>query len=457
MNRNVLIASAVALTTIVTVAIAPSLAKPSAAAGVDICSGAIDPYVPGSQRALFFRASGPDSELNAKEFTADRARSTSTQKTATPRAFAQRYDRWTSLLAFDRNGDKTIDWFEADAYRRALRRTTLAIFDKNKDSQLTGEERVAAIRALLAGKVRPAAPGTAARAPVAPVGPPPAPRPESGTHLPSAPGRFTRPSERRDRRPQGVEADVDEQLRKRYDTNRDGRLDDDERRAAFGAIRKRQRDEFMAKYDANGDGELSGEEKAAMRDERGAFVREKLEAWRLRDFDKDGDGKINDEEKAEADAYGKRFKQVGKDMDVMFNDLNGDGQVSGEERKSTQAEWKKAGWRLLVKAAKHMDTDGDGQISMAERTDFTRRATVATFKWIEKFSMSFDANKDGRLDGKERTELLAGFRKNMKERGAKFDADGDGRLSPEEALEMLEDFGRESGIIPDDEGKPAPE
>ena len=466
MNRNARIVSALALAAAVTVGIAPSLgqgaksAKPPAAPAGDICMGAVDPYVPGSQRALFFRASGPDSELSATEFAADRARSTTTQKTATPRAFAQRYDRWTDLLAFDRNGNKTIDWFEADAYRRALRRATLAAYDRNKDSQLTGAERTVAIQALLAGKVRPVASGMTTRAPVVSGGHPSLSQPPesvSERHLPSPAGRFSRPSSRTDGPPARADAAVDQKLLKRFDANGDGRIDDDERRAAFAAIRKRQKDEFMAKYDTDGDGELSAQERAEIQKERGAAVRETIEAWKLRDFDRDGDGKISEAEEAEAKAYGKKFQQVGKDMEVMFNDLNGDGQVTAEERKAARAEWEKAGWRMLVKAAKYMDTDGDGQISMAERTGFTQRAIVATLNWVEKFSMSFDANRDGRLDDKERDELLGGFRRNMKERGEKFDADGDGRLSPEEAIEMLEDFGREAGIIPDRRGPSGPD
>ena len=90
------------------------------AAPVDICTGVVDPYTPISQRTAFFKAAGPDSEIDAKEFTADwnKARTEARAKPPPFSTFARRFDRWTSLLAFDKNRNKTLDWFEADAYRR---------------------------------------------------------------------------------------------------------------------------------------------------------------------------------------------------------------------------------------------------------------------------------------------------------------------------------------------------
>jgi len=120
-------------------------------------------YNPVVERAKFHALAGPDSELDAKEFASARGKSG---------GFARKSDNWSALLKFDADGSKTIDWFEADAYRRSLgkrkhpkvttidgreyvafRDNTHIIwarlvkkYDKNRDGKLTGNERKAADR-----------------------------------------------------------------------------------------------------------------------------------------------------------------------------------------------------------------------------------------------------------------------------------------------------------------------
>ena len=62
------------------------------------------------ERGKFFAAAGPDSELSDKEFASDRSRGN---------GFVRRTDHWSVLLRYDKNGNKTLDWFEANTYRRA--------------------------------------------------------------------------------------------------------------------------------------------------------------------------------------------------------------------------------------------------------------------------------------------------------------------------------------------------
>ena len=78
------------------------------------------------------------------------------------------------------------------------------------------------------------------------------------------------------------------EMMKKYDKDGDGKLSQEERKAAMAG----RRAEMMKKYDKDGDGKLSQEERKAAMDAR--------KAEHLQKHDKDGDGKLSDEEKAEA-------------------------------------------------------------------------------------------------------------------------------------------------------------
>jgi len=67
-------------------------------------------YNPVAERIKFFTAAGKDSELSDKEYNADKAKGA---------GFVRKTDSWSAMLKYDKDGNKTIDWFEADAYRRA--------------------------------------------------------------------------------------------------------------------------------------------------------------------------------------------------------------------------------------------------------------------------------------------------------------------------------------------------
>jgi len=118
-------------------------AKP-AVKGADLCRYLIDPYEWIRQKQRFFQAAGPDNILTSKEFTANKA------KTG---GFARPFDSWTTMSKFDKDRSKSIDWIEAEAYRRDLRKRLLAAFDANSDGRLTGNERAAANKALASGRV----------------------------------------------------------------------------------------------------------------------------------------------------------------------------------------------------------------------------------------------------------------------------------------------------------------
>jgi len=453
-------------------AAAATAAEKKAPQKPDICTGAVDPYSPTTQRTLFFQAAGPDNEISEKEFSADWTKAKSAKQGAP--AFARRFDRWRSMLAFDKNGNKTIDWFEAHAYRRDIRARVLGAYDKNKDSRLVGKEREAAVAALSAGKVPPKQtdrrlvitggakipklplPGRTGSVGGAPVLPgrdaAKSPPPEWMKRFDAnKDGRLS--TEERRTLIDAIRHRADEKkFFREFDRNGDGEFSDEEKEDAIRAVRERQRAQFLEKHDINGDGKLDEKERAALRAERGGQFRQVLERWKLRDFDADGNGKIDEAEQAEVKAFQQQMQGMGKEFRLRMADMNGDGKVTDEERKAVGQEWRQAGWKMLVKAAKYMDADGDGQVSPEETQAFRQRATTAVLGWMEKFTMRFDADNSGRLDKTERTALIKGIRDEFLERCDKFDADDDGRLNPEEAMKMLEAFGKEIGIEPPPRG-----
>ena len=280
-------------------------------------------YDPIATRAKFFKIAGKDTELDAKEFAAAQAKAGDKGK-----GFVGKNDKWSSLLRYDKNGNKKIDWFEADAFKKQERTgrssrwggaditdaATIKKYDKDGDGKLTGDERFNAMGA--------------------------------------------RMEERR------------QEFMKTYDTNGDGKFDEKERLAMRDAFRKRMEDwgrrRAERRYDKDGDGKLNSEEKAAMEKgeaersaerearrkefmdkwdadkngeiddkERRAIGEDMRRRWAERRYDKDRDGKLNSEEKAamekgEAERKVEREKRMADY--IKKYDKNGDGKVDGDER-----------------------------------------------------------------------------------------------------------------------------
>jgi hypothetical protein len=121
----------------------------------DLCRDVIDPYRPTIQKSRFFQAAGTDNELTETEFNANKAK---------PNGFVRRFDSWRTLIAFDRDRNKSIDWLEADAYRYDIRKRVLAAYDTNADGKLSGNERTKANTALARGRI-PSPPKSARKPP----------------------------------------------------------------------------------------------------------------------------------------------------------------------------------------------------------------------------------------------------------------------------------------------------
>ncbi len=226
------------------IATAAVLLCPSARAGgaPDLCTGLIDPYDIVSEKTRFYTAAGKDNELSATEFAAI---------TLGPNGFRRKFDKWSEILKFDQDANKSIDWMEAGAYRHAMRRKVLDAYDANRDGKLTETERVSACKALASGRIRFAS---------KPKSSGPDPRlaeHERNKKLASKPAHGSshrRPHERPD--PAAHRRHVEE--KKRHD------------RGASDAAAQKRKDATMMQYgywiekhDKDGDGQLNAAEKAA--------------------------------------------------------------------------------------------------------------------------------------------------------------------------------------------------
>ena len=183
-----------------------------------------------------------------------------------------------------------------------------------------------------------------------------------------------------------------EAIIKKFDKNGDGKLDDEEKKAADAARPEQRRpsegkgpeggrpdpakmQELIKKYDKNGDGKLDDTEKEAA---KGEFAKQRrpgegqgpaggrLDPAKMQEFikkyDKNGDGKLDDTEKEAAkgemsklrgpgDGKGPAGKPgagdgAGRRAELMKKyDKNGDGQLDDAEKAAAKADFEKNGPR----------------------------------------------------------------------------------------------------------------
>ncbi len=317
----------------------------------DLAKDAVDPYNPGGERARFLAAAGIDSELSEDEFKANAEASD---------PFVRPFDKWSTLKAFDKNANGKVDWFEADGYRRAVRKAVLGTFDKNDNTRLQGEERTSANEALASGKLpRVALPSREA--------PRPSTRPDNNNPRPdnNSPNRPSN-DDRRQRYEQ-----MRAEFLKKYDEDGNGELSREEREKGFRAERERRlaewkerdpegyanymkrreeeaarRKELIEKYDKDGDGDLNRDERMAAwkdRDPEGYERYQKRREEMLKKHDKDGDGEFNDEERRAAyEDMRNQFRQQYEAL-VKEHDSDNDGRLSREEREAAIKKYEDAG------------------------------------------------------------------------------------------------------------------
>ncbi|MFB3893808.1 MAG: hypothetical protein ACE15C_17490 [Phycisphaerae bacterium] len=380
----------------------------------DLLKGVIDPYDAAEERARFFKATSKESELTEELFNADAQREG---------GFVRKFDSWKAMLAFDKNRNGKIDWFEADAYRQDLRAKVFKMFAGGA-GKLEGASRDEANRLLASGKLPRNGGGTSEAEEDN--------SEEDDESVEIPPGRWT-----------------DEQievLKKLRD------MTPEERREAIKGFSEDQRRELIARYDTTGTGNLTDEQKKAMQND----MRVRREAWRdgivalqRKLVDTDQDGTPTDAGKAQFKAFGEALGKIMKEeVEEALYQKDETGKVTDEERKRVQGEMRKMSFKILALSLKYMDADGDGKVTLQEREAFETKARDAVLKWAEDFIAKYEKTGAGRYTTQaERDDLLAGIREEIAKRKKKY-VDEAGLLTPENALRMAEEFANDMGIKP---------
>ena len=290
----------------------------------DYVRGLIDEYFQGGERDRFFASAGVDGEITQEEFHA-------TPPAGAP--FAQPYDHWTVVAAFDRDGNGKLNWVEAESYRLALQMQVMKLFDTNRDRKLSGAEREAA-NAHLAAKVRLLRPASGPAAP------------------PPAPAASTWPQQW-------------PQVRDEQDGDRDGALSDQEHERLVARIRAERRQAQLRTYDADRNGKLDAEEQAAAELELRKEGQQWRQQWELSLWDANGDGELSGPERIAMNEHLRRERERAQQRHAEWVrrwDRNADGRLSAAEL--TEAN------RLMQETAdrrrKEMDADNDGKLTAEE-------------------------------------------------------------------------------------------
>lgn len=381
------------------------LAQSSRPAGPppDHCTGPIDPYLRNQERQKFFRVAGKDNELSAEECKAN-------THTGGKDAFVRPFDSFEAMRPFDKNRNGTIDWFEAHAYRQAVRTRVLAAFDADGNGRLRGEERSAANAALQAGTI-------------------PAPKAKP------APGKAR------------TGGQVDDRMLAMFDANGDGVLDQEELAVAQNTLAEQRRQKRLARYDTDGDGTISDVERQAIREDNMPFTAMR-ETFLLQHFDANGNGQLDKEETQASVAFQQKLGQVGQHVRLRMADRDGDGKVSDDESKALRAEMLVVGIRMQLRMASWQDANGDGELTDLERQAFREKAALGLGRWIDNLAGRFDADASGRLEPAEREQFIAGFQAELDRRFDAHNLDQDGRISAFEMEAALLELGQETGAIP---------
>jgi Ca2+-binding EF-hand superfamily protein len=129
----------------------------------------------------------------------------------------------------------------------------------------------------------------------------------------------------------------------KYDTNKNGQLDPDEK-AALERDREARREEFIKRFDTDGDGKLSEAEKEAAREQypdmgRGGHGRHGREMHQrmLEKYDANKNGQLDPEEREVA----RRDREARRAEIMKRFDTDGDGKLSESEREAMREEMRK--------------------------------------------------------------------------------------------------------------------
>jgi len=379
----------------------------------DALKGVVDPYDAPDQRAKFFKVAGSGNELDKEKFLAD-------QK-AGGHLIAP-FEKWETAALFDKNKNGTLDWFEFEAYRQAMRAAVMAEFDKDKNGKLADAERVDALKALTDGKVTIKPAPEAARAlPPGFMGMAGGPGGEATSQPTSQPGRV-----RRDMTPEERQAMMEERQRQMEEW------------------RKRHEEEMLKRFDKNGDGVLDDEERAIMaatlKQEQRDMMMEHMPApmkeFTLRNFNADGSGKLSEED-------WKAFEEFGRESQQMFQGLQTlafDKDATEAERRAAMLKWAPVGMKIQQNMNKRAEEAG-GHQALGEKM------MAGVSRYMERFEKQAVADHGGKPSAASRTAMLKLIDADIRERAKKVSTSGSGKLEPAEGeklfMEMMDEFLKE--------------
>jgi len=386
----------------------------------DALTKAVDPYDRADQIIKFFKASGNNGELDQKKFLAD-------QKAGDNLILP--FEKWATAIAFDKDKNGTLDWFEFEVYRQAMRTAVLAGFDKNKDGKLTGDERDAALKALNDGKVtiKPGAETPRGALPPTPNG--------------TAASQPTSQSTRISLEASGLSDETIRVIKKKVPNA----VAVDARNTPDTSIRIVYCDDGQVRVvDMRSDKEIQELARLVeLAQRRAAFwermVESPLGEFILRNFDADGDGKLNAMEgEAFYTFFVYEFGATMKDwQSLMFDKDTPEDQRHEIRRKLDER----------IEQAVRKRAFGDDPPSPEKTAAFQKKAESGQARYIERFEKQTLADHGGKPSAATRAALLKAIEADFHERAKKAGANNNGQLTLEEAeklyLEWLDELLKE--------------
>ena len=338
----------------------PAAPKPSA---VDYVADLFELYYQGRERGRFFAAAGVDGEMTKAEFQAAGGKAGS---------FVRPYDRWVAVAVFDRDHNGRLDWVEAVLYRLAIRTRVLTLFDKDADGRLFGAEREAA-NAYLAARAPKARKARKA---------PPSKGPAPAAVRPKLPGVMGPPGPVPTDPAAAAWRRRWEQLQARHDADKDGSLTDAERTRLHEGLRAEYRRSIVKKFDRNRDGKLDEAEGRALDADQAARTDKWRRRMELMEWDANRNARLDPAERDKRDRHLAELRRRAQDRRgewVRRWDGDGDGKLSGAELAAATAGISER----VARQRREMDTDGDGRITAKEirayrKKLFGRRPAGAT-------------------------------------------------------------------------------
>jgi len=399
-------------------------AKADEPAKADALTNAVDPYDMPDQKIKFFKAVGNTNELDEKKFLAD-------QKAGGN--LIQPFEKWATVVLFDKNKNGSLDWFEFDAYRQAMRKAVLAACDKNKDGKLTGDERTTALKLLTESKlvIKPE--------PERPVSLPPMFMPFGGGVPASAIDTDSKTSEQ-------LRADFHKRLN---ETNarmkelikqaEDPKLSDEEREDLRKAVKEVAKENAQAVIDF--EKEIGMLDHAAERERAWKGLTTSMQDFLLRNLDPDGDGTLDDAKRQAAFDFLANVMKINNAWGAMMHEKD----ATSEQRAETQRKWEPVYARWQKEAVKRADPDADEnmpvtQIAPEKWRALQEKSMNGQVRFLERFEKQVLAENGGKHGPATREALLKALEADMRERLKKADTNNNGILDPEEGEKFIREY-----------------